>query len=433
MVDLAECWKQGRLPDDLPRLIEANIVQIPEGLLKGIDARIAEGVTNVFDTHPSDKDRIAVADAWRAPGVFHIDGPATALFRDFDALSRECTARHYQMIVGEAFSPDRLRTVSEAVREVERRKAAHDALGRVLPGRASYLRTVPLPSVLPAAPLDLDLIESQRVLSRLRAEQQAGRAEHDERLALQDEALDRLRAAEAADLMLAAGFDLKFSAHPPSAVAREALARAIAERGERIEQYDAICAERIVRCLALLEDDGFASALDDGAAMRDEVRRLHPIASKLGDRVWPAVSRLVEATYVLLTILEQYEGNERNAALHKAVVRGVEPVLERIAELKAAVGTDLPYPFDHAEAGITLEAFVFPAPFDVDDVMAVVNAAQGAVSGLASVYFEVLSRLATAVERVEAALGLQPLAIDAPTGDNHPADVLASNDTRVPS
>jgi Zn-dependent protease with chaperone function len=48
----------------------------------------AEERTGLFDTHPTDRDRIASAAREGAAGVFRGSGPASALFRDFEALVR---------------------------------------------------------------------------------------------------------------------------------------------------------------------------------------------------------------------------------------------------------------------------------------------------------------------------------------------------------
>ena len=57
--DLSENWKEGKLADNLPHLIAANIPQLPQQILDSVDSMLAQGKTGMFDTHPSDKDRIA--------------------------------------------------------------------------------------------------------------------------------------------------------------------------------------------------------------------------------------------------------------------------------------------------------------------------------------------------------------------------------------
>ena len=173
--DLSESWKEGRLPDNLPRLITANIAQIPAPALAAIDGMIAGGKTGWFDTHPSDKDRIAAARREDAPGVFHLEGPATDLFGDFDSLARSATIDHYQGVVGPGFSPDNLKPVADVVRGTEDAQEGQKALERFFLGRFNALRAIPLAGESPAAPADPEaaLRGLKQVRSGLPAAQEA--------------------------------------------------------------------------------------------------------------------------------------------------------------------------------------------------------------------------------------------------------------------
>ena len=53
------------------------------------------GATGVFDTHPSQGDRIRCARRAAEPGVFHLDGPARSLFAHFDIPAKQVTLLHY--------------------------------------------------------------------------------------------------------------------------------------------------------------------------------------------------------------------------------------------------------------------------------------------------------------------------------------------------
>jgi hypothetical protein len=53
------------------------------------------GTTGVFDTHPSNGDRIRRARRAAQPGVFQLDAPATALFSNFEVVSKQVTQLHY--------------------------------------------------------------------------------------------------------------------------------------------------------------------------------------------------------------------------------------------------------------------------------------------------------------------------------------------------
>jgi hypothetical protein len=49
----------------------------------------------LFDTHPSNGDRIRAARRADEPGVFRCDLPATMLFANFEVPSKQVTLLHY--------------------------------------------------------------------------------------------------------------------------------------------------------------------------------------------------------------------------------------------------------------------------------------------------------------------------------------------------
>ena len=73
--DLATSWEERRLPDDLTKLILANVAQIPEPVLKSLREAEAQGRTGLFDTHPADNERIARACAEATEGSSRWEWP----------------------------------------------------------------------------------------------------------------------------------------------------------------------------------------------------------------------------------------------------------------------------------------------------------------------------------------------------------------------
>jgi Zn-dependent protease with chaperone function len=97
----AAAWaRDGRLPDDLSALVAAVAGSIPPGEFGRVERRALEAGTGLFDTHPSLSDRLASARREASPGVFHLDGPATVLFKDFAGLSRAVTVDFYRGVIG---------------------------------------------------------------------------------------------------------------------------------------------------------------------------------------------------------------------------------------------------------------------------------------------------------------------------------------------
>jgi hypothetical protein len=93
--DIRTQWNiNRRVPDDLPTY------QVPMATRTQLEDRLGLAATGIFDTHPSDGDRIRCARQAGEPGVFHWQGPATVLFSNFAVLSRQITLLHYSDDLG---------------------------------------------------------------------------------------------------------------------------------------------------------------------------------------------------------------------------------------------------------------------------------------------------------------------------------------------
>ena len=427
MADVADRWREGRLPDNLPRLIEANIPQLPPEIVKVVDEALETERTKLFDTHPADRDRIAAVRALDAAGVFRLDGPATALFRDFDALAREATADHYLGLLGDEFKVEQLQPYRSVVAGVEGVMEARKAFGRVYAGAPCVPRPVPLPSKLPD--LAIKPADARAKCEAIRAKQLATRAAHDAEVDPFIELNNKLHRIEAAALMLEAGFKVKAASYgliAAKAGAARALAdltgREIAEQGAKLDPFDKLCAQRMALAFITLNTRGCYEEVDPDETLRDEVRSHHPIAAAMAKRVWPAASALAGARAGMAAILENFEGNEQNAKLHQAILAEGRGIHDKLEELKAALGHDLPYPFEHAKGEITLAEFAVPTVPEANDIGELLEASDRAMDHLTTVYIRLLGRLAVIVERVETFLGLPVLAIDEKSEHNRPLE-----------
>jgi Zn-dependent protease with chaperone function len=106
-------YSRGRVPDDVNAYQVALAAHIPADAARQIEAAIRKSGTGLFDTHPSHKDRLASARRENAPGVFHLDGLAAALFGDFDRTSRTVTFDFYRQALGKRVKRDALIPVAE--------------------------------------------------------------------------------------------------------------------------------------------------------------------------------------------------------------------------------------------------------------------------------------------------------------------------------
>jgi hypothetical protein len=412
--DLSESWKEGRLVDNLPRLIEVNIVQIPKLALDSIDATLAQGKTGMFDTHPADRDRIAAAQAENAPGIFDLQGPAAELFSEFDNLSQSITVDYYRGVFGPGFTAEHLQPVGEVVRGTEQFQEGNKALERLFLGQFSPLRALPLSPETPTRPAEPEV--ALRSLEQLRSELPIAREEYRSALDRRETSFGRLIKAEAATIMLKADFRLKAADYDLSSATLDAARTAcqaaeaqMTELSSALTPFEQLCARRMSAAMSLLEVDAIAQRMSNAAEWRQEVRSLYPVAAFLISRVWPKLMPLELARVALLTVLQNYKPNEVNPRLTNAILRGGKQLHERLQELGTALSGGMLYPFDHARGEVTLGQFAISAVPDEKSIGELLEAAETVLDRLVPLYSRILGRLALAVEEVEHAAGLPEL------------------------
>ncbi|MCA9037497.1 MAG: M48 family metalloprotease, partial [Planctomycetaceae bacterium] len=115
LADLGQFYDEGRLGDNLPKLIVLNVEQIPEKLLKKIQEHETTAKTGLFDTHPADRDRIASAARENTDGIFAVSSPASHLFRRFDFHARAVTWDFYKEVFGKELRKSSIHPVDDLI------------------------------------------------------------------------------------------------------------------------------------------------------------------------------------------------------------------------------------------------------------------------------------------------------------------------------
>jgi len=100
-----------RLPDDLPAYLALQYSKLPAAFCQHLQDTLGLAQTRIFDTHPSDGDRIRRARQAGDLGVFHLDLPASVLFSHFDVVSKQVTFLHYAEDLGIPLDQSNLRPV----------------------------------------------------------------------------------------------------------------------------------------------------------------------------------------------------------------------------------------------------------------------------------------------------------------------------------
>lgn len=98
---LQASWNMAKkLPDDFPAYFMKHAATMTEMERTRLEDTMGLEPTGLFDTHPSNGDRIRKARKAGEPGIFHLDAPARALFSSFDVPAKQVTLLHYQDDLG---------------------------------------------------------------------------------------------------------------------------------------------------------------------------------------------------------------------------------------------------------------------------------------------------------------------------------------------
>lgn len=427
--DILSSWRQSRLPDNLPKLVLANVPQIPKEVLAQYRKAMGQAKTGIFDTHPSDRDRIAHAKAEAADGIFSLEGPATDVFRNFDSLARLVTLEFYRATFGPQVSKEQLYPVAELVQTQAVEREGFEAFQKFFLHAYSPGQPLPLPFDYPTA--TADPAKAKAAIVAARGEMEANRDDAIAAWKQWKELFSDAASAECAWVLLKADGKVKAAdfgiAAPTPRAAEDKLRRAESAASRAmaaLESFTRPAVQRLTTALALLESDAIASRIPDGSALREEARALYPCAAHLGSRVTGETPSAYRASIVLNRLLSIYnEGNNQgNQPLINAVLRTAAMLHERLEEFKWKVGDIVEYPFEHAQEEISLGRYVLAIVPPKDEIGLLLQAADDSVKRMIMTYGRALGRLTHAAEEVEQMLGLPPLESEPPPSDEPDGD-----------
>ena len=94
--DMRASWNiNHHLPESVPAYLLLHDAKLSMAKRTQLEDTLGLQPTQLLHTHPSNGDRIRRARQANDPGVFQLDGPATALFSNFDVVAKQVTLLHY--------------------------------------------------------------------------------------------------------------------------------------------------------------------------------------------------------------------------------------------------------------------------------------------------------------------------------------------------
>lgn len=412
MSDLVSFRDEGRLGDNLPKLILLNVDQMPARIHAKIDAESAESRTGFLDTHPCDPERTASAALENTEGIFRLRLPAAHLFRRFDWLSRAVTWDFYKEIFEDELKKEDIHPVDELVARQQKQINAVKALRRFFQGQTYWYRPISSLQDGRKTPRDIaklqSLITSERdVMLRELVRYQKAWKEYD------DADSDQLQTVIAEDLLAGKvkvrrdDFSLPMTSPAEIRQARDQIERRRADVEPRLLPFESAAERRLVAGLQLARRPELAPALTAVDASLTELDQLLDLFGMVHDQI-ATLLEMRDSQLTLQRLLIVFSENRESKPLFDTMQSRREHLYGVLNSLRDAFA-DVGYPFDHARADITLAEYLLKELPEEDNPVAVHDAADSIGNQLAPLQGRVLGRLCEIAEAVETKLGLAAL------------------------
>jgi Zn-dependent protease with chaperone function len=410
--DLGSYSREGRLADNLPKLLMANLQQLPPEANAAVEKSIAEDRGSLFDSHPPDHERIASAAAEQTAGVFFSDLPATVLFANFEAASRGVTEDYYRGIIGPEFQPATLHSTDQLLTRTQVEQTRSEARDRFFAGGYSALRALRLPSLFegesrPAIEWKAELLAARATIERLAP---ACRSAVQELDAADDRFIETLQAKALlnCDVRIQSEALRKLGSDSRLLQARQNAQMMLGRIGNQLQPLEEAAGRRLRANLFLLRNPAVAQRVPEAAEKVREGKQLFDLANRIAN-FHNSLFEMRNTSSILAVLWQHVAENRRNEALIRAIIDQSNQLHRQLGELRAQFG-NVDYPFDHAAGQMTVSQFLLRHLPPSDDLGAIFEAAESLGPKLIELNTKVVGRLCTLAETVEAVFKLPPLA-----------------------
>ena len=410
--DLASYHREGRLADNLPKLMMANLEQLPREANDFVEKLIAETKTGMFDSHPADRDRIASARAEQAAGAFQSNLPASVLFGHFDTASKGATWDYYCAAFGTLIDPKSLHPTEALLERTGSQQAAAKARERFFAGAFTLLRPMRLPIVELGRTQHVAIWQEALATARQQMEQLA--PAYREAIQSFDAADTQLVQSRQARSILTTGvrlqadhFQQKFDSAADATRQRDAAIVDLGRLGKQLDSFEDAAGRRLQADLMLLFDPAVAQRLEEGETMQVDGRALLPLVAQISS-LHASLMELRNCNATLAALLGHIQGNERSEELVREVLDCAARVRMQAADLRHHFER-VDYPFDHAKGRMSVSQYLLDIMPPAEEIGAIYQAADQVLNKLMELLGRAISRLCVIAEAVEGDQGYQSL------------------------
>lgn len=401
---LARILDEGKIVSNLPLLTKANLTKIKPESLKYLDEKLLHERTRRFDTHPCDRDRINAVSSQPDDGAYQTDLPARCVFLNYDAECIAVTKEMMVSILGKEALQKKVVDIKTVIAEDEEEAKAWDGLHRffcdcITTNRAFFLPHYQLARVT-------DSTKALDLLKRARQATLQYRPHYSSVMTLEEQSNLQQQNSN-----FVYRLKLKYRSINNSLLRKidSKVAPEIASPDHtQADLFVKACVTRMHTACSMLQDANTSPLVPD----RDRIfqRVLKVLASlKEIDKQHPKILELEEMLYYQIFCVQHVDSNKDDQhGLYAEITQSSEQLIMQLHILRDNLMM-VPYPFDHADANMTVGAVLIPTVPAADDVIATLQTAETVLNSYHNIRGRCLGHLSIAAETVEKSLGLNPL------------------------
>jgi hypothetical protein len=171
--------------------------------------------------------------------------------------------------------------------------------------------------------------------------------------------------------------------------------------------FETLVGGRLEGALQLLHAPEIAQQFDPTASGRDATAKLLPVLRQLNDQLG-SVTDLALGSSRLVALFEQLSQDNSNQATIQMLQDQLGRSRSLIVNIRAALDS-FAYPYDHAKGQISLGEFALSELPDGDNPGQIYEASGSLIESTSRLRARLAGHLCLVAERVESALGLEPL------------------------
>lgn len=410
--DLGDFYKEGRLADNLPRLVVANVEQLDEKARQKIRKIISKTETSVFDTHPCDRDRVESARDEATNGIFRVEQPAEQLFRRYQYQAKAVTWDMYKAIFGDKLKKKDIHPVEQLLHRQRYQQENYKALFRFFQCAPSWYRPLSTPGIALKPPQDVKQTIAKVKTSRQKMIDTAPR--YQMAWKKYDKADTRQLECELAESLLKARlsvpkdlFKVPLGNYDDIERRLDAADYIQSKQEPYLAPFEDAAAARLYSALRLLRDPTMQRRLEHHEALTREVDELVELFGHVNGRLGQLL-QIRNDQIVLGLLISMLEGNDGNRQLLARIFDTMNSLHDLIHDLSEVLAF-VPYPFDHASEDMTVAEFMLPELPEEENPIELYEAAGAIGESLPAIQTRVLGRMCQIAEIVETSLGLETL------------------------